>query len=222
MNTSALSTTSFELSHKAYIASTSQKTNIVLHGSFSRTKYSFTAQQNSETHLMANWNIMCDKSAGHYVIGRDGTIYSCMSEESWSNHLGNHKKFSALNKRTIAVFLCNELYLEKENSKYYAFGFNKPHNMYKGEVFERSALGYKYWADYSKPQIDSLGELLKDIAIRQSIPLTISRDTLSYNPSLSAKVGILSCRNINESSFSLPLPQWVYSKLESIGTALVS
>jgi len=221
MSTSTLATESFELGHKSYISGCTTKTNIVLHGSFSRTKYSFTAAQSSETCLMQNWNIMADKNAGHYVIGRNANIYSCVDEEFWTNHAGAHKKFAELNKKTIAVYLCNELYLEKENSKYYAFGFNKPHNMYKGGVFEHSAMGYKYWADYEEAQIAALVELLKDVSSRLNIPLTMARDTLKYNPSLISKAGIVGCGNLNDRSFSLPLPAWATNKLELAGLELV-
>jgi len=221
MNTSNISTTPFELSHKAFIGGYTKKTNIVLHGSLSRTKYSFTAAQNTEAHLMQNWNIMADKYAGHYVIGRDGTIYSCISEDYWTNHLGSHKKFSELNKRTISIFLCNELYLEKENSKYYAFGFNKPHNMYKGKVFEYPFMGYNYWADYDETQIDSLGLLLKDICDRQKISASFKKATAKYSPNSVSSAGILSCSNLNDRSYSLPLPEWVSNKLEARGLTSV-
>ena len=217
MNTSNIPTVPFELSHKAFIGGHTQKTNIVIHGSLSRTKHSFTAAQNTETHLMQNWNIMADKYAGHYVIGRDGTIYSCIHEDYWANHLGNHKKFSELNKKTIAIFLCNEMYLEKENSKYYAFGFNKPHNMYKGKVFEYPFMGYNYWADYDEAQITSLGFLLKDICARQDIKPVFKRNTTNYSPGSISSAGILSCGNLNDRSYSLPFPDWVSNKLEACG-----
>jgi N-acetyl-anhydromuramyl-L-alanine amidase AmpD len=98
---------------------------------------------------MRNWDIMADKVAGHYVIGRSGQITSCVSEDYWSSHLGPGKRLTELNKRSIAIYLCNELYLQKDNSKYYAFGYVHPHNMYKGKVFEANLKGYKLWADYA-------------------------------------------------------------------------
>lgn len=163
---------------------------------------------------------MADKVAGHYVIGRDGTITSCFSEDYWSNHLGPNKRFSELNKRTIAVYLCNELYLQKANSKYYAFGYTHPHNMYKGKVFESDLKGYKFWADYDEPQIEALAGLLNDICSRHTISKKIYRKSTEYKPYVEEHAGIFFPCNVNRDSYSLPLPDWAANKLESRGLYL--
>jgi N-acetyl-anhydromuramyl-L-alanine amidase AmpD len=166
---------------------------------------------------MDNWNIMSDKYAGHYVVGREGKIYNCIPEEYWTNHLGGHKKFSDLNKSTIAIFLCNELYLEKENSKFYAFGFNKPHNLYKGKVFEQAFMNYNHWADYDEAQIDALAVLLNDVCTRQKISKTFYKNSTKYRPNAAERAGILFCANVNDRSYSLPLPSWAANRLETHG-----
>jgi N-acetyl-anhydromuramyl-L-alanine amidase AmpD len=116
----SLNHTPFDISSKSFVSARSDKTNIVLHGSLSRTKYSYTSEQNSENYLMKTWGLLGDKVAGHYVVGRSGEIFSCFDEDYWSNHLGPDKRVSSLNKSSISIYLCNELYLENENSRYYA------------------------------------------------------------------------------------------------------
>lgn len=211
----------YHLGVKAYVPGITEKTNIVLHSSFSRTKYTFTNDQKDETCLMKNWEIMADKRAGHYVVCRDGTIYKCIEEELWSYHVGPGRKFADANKSTISIFLTNELYLEKENGKYYAFGFNKPYNMYTGKVFENRFKDYQYWADYEEPQIDALCALLKDICDRNDMSLTMSKNTTKFDQDIVCKASIVSCANLNKDSRSLPLPAWVLDKISSNGIAFV-
>ena len=211
----------YELAPKTYVPSYTVKTNIVLHGSLSRTKYTFTGDQRDETCLMKNWNIMADKCAGHYVVTRNGTIYRCIDEENWSQHLGPGKRFNELNRATIGIFITNEMYLERENGKYYAFGFNKPYNMYTGKVFARPFKGYDYWADYEPEQIEALTELLKDVCERNGIPLRMGKYSTSFAPELVDEAGIVSAANLNRDSYSMPLPGWVLESFESNGIVLV-
>lgn len=212
----------FDLAPRAYIPTSTVKTHIVLHGSFSRTKYTFTGEERSETCLMKRWNIMQDKYSGHYVIGRSGSVYSCMHEDFWSNHLALGKAGSDMGKKSIAIFLSNELYLEKENSQFYAFAMNKPHNLYDGPVFEHKFQGKSYWADYDEIQINVLINLIKDICERNMIEPTMFPDTARYNRSSWDYANIISCANVNSTSFSLPFPAWVMEKLAAGGITLIS
>jgi N-acetyl-anhydromuramyl-L-alanine amidase AmpD len=170
---------------------------------------------------MQTWNIMADKYAGHYVVCRDGRIYQCVPEEFWTQHIGPSKKFNDANKTSIAIFLTNELYLEKENGKYYAFGFNKPYNMYTGKVFQTHFKGYDYWADYDKPQIASLISLLKDVCYRNEMDLSMYKHTTRFHPQAPERCSIVSCANLNKDSRSLPLPDWVTEEISAGGIALI-
>lgn len=221
MSTSSLATKRFEVGGRTYVASRSEKTNIVIHSSFSRTKYTSTAAQPNETCLMTNWAILADKVAGHYVIGRSGEITSCVAEDYWSNHLGPHKKFNNLNKHSLAIYLCNEMFLEKENSKYYSFGYVHPHNMYKGKVFERDFKGYKYWADYEEAQVSSLSSLLLDLCERHNIKKALPNNSTDFKPYIEENAGVFFPCNVNRESRNMPLPQWVSNKLEAQGFKLV-
>jgi len=213
----------YTLSSKSYIPATSLKTNIVLHGSFSRTKHSFTTDQSSEACLMQKWETVADRCAGHYVIGRDGTIYSCVDPLHWTEHVGPGKKFQQINRRAIAIFLTNELFLEKENSKYYAFGFKGQHNsLYHGKVFEADFKTYTYWADYDEPQIASLSELLRETSAAYSIPLTMLGKSAGYVQNAETRAGIVSGSNLNKDSYSLPLPSWAINKLKADGIQMLS
>lgn len=212
----------YELEPRAYIPASTVKTNIVLHGSFTRTKYTYTGQDASEQNLMHKWDMLSDKCGGHYVVTRAGNIYSCVDEDFWSNHLGMDKRFSKFNKQSISIFISNELYLTEENSKYYAFGVVKPYNMYTGPMFKADAKGYKVWADYEKVQINSLVNLIEDICNRQNIPKTLYKHTTQHNINAWDAAGILSCANTNPNSYSLPFPKWIFDKFEGSGITLVS
>lgn len=212
----------YALSNKAYIQSTSVKTNIVLHGSFSRTKHSYTSSQATDTCLMQKWEAMADSCAGHYVIGRDGSIYTCVPSTNWTEHVGPGKRFQSINRRSLSVFLTNELFLEKENGKYYAFGFKGLHNsLYRGKVFESSFKGYTYWADYDEAQISALGELLNELTAEHKIPLTMLNKTVGLVRDADLKAGVVSGSNLNASSYSLPLPSWVTANLKSSGIQMI-
>lgn len=209
----SLDVRTFGMGARTFIPSATVKTNIVLHGSFSRTRHTFTAEQSSETCLMDTWNIIADKRAGHYVVGREGDVYKCIDEEYWTNHVGAGKSFLGINKKTISIYLANELYLNKEGGKYYAFGFNRPHNIYTGDVFEYAHMGYQYWADYNQEQIQSLITLLKAVCLRNDIPLTITSKLTKYAPSELGRVGIVSAGTLDQQAYSLPLPKWIMEQL---------
>jgi len=214
--------TRFDIPDKNFVSSRSDKTNIVLHGSMSRTKYSYTANQGSESCLMDSWSVLGDKLGGHYVIGRSGEIFSCFDEEHWSNHLGPAKRASTINKSSIGIYLCNELYLEKENSRYYAFGYTHPSNLYKGPVFAHRFKGYEFWADYSKEQVASLGALVKDVCKRWEMPTTMLENSTQSIYKAQTRATVISGSNVSSTSYSLPLPVWVLSHLEQEGISMIS
>ena len=211
----------YELDPKCYIDSPSAKTHIVLHGSLTRTKYTFTGEDNVESCLMKKWNIMSDKYAGHYVVGRQGTVWSCVDEDFWTNHLFAGKKLFDYNRKSIAVFLTNELYLERENNQFYAFGIKKNYNIYKGPIIECKAKGYEYWADHEELQINALINLLKDITTRHQIPATMIGETMRHNPYAWHEAGIISAANANQDSFSLPFAPWAKEKIQKAGIRLI-
>lgn len=217
-----ITTTPFVLSPRCYVATPSTKTHIVLHGSFSRTKYTFTGADNSETCLMKRWNMLEDKFVGHYVIGRSGIVYNCVDEDSWANQSAM-RKHTDIDRKSIGIFLCNELYLIKSGSRHYAFGIEKPHNLYTGPVFDYDAKGYKVWADYDELQINALCNVLDDVCGRNGIPKSMCANTFLCDEEDDRihAAGILSHGNINPSSYSLPLPGWVLDKLQSRGVRML-
>jgi N-acetyl-anhydromuramyl-L-alanine amidase AmpD len=171
---------------------------------------------------MDRWNTTGDKCGGHYVIGRSGDIYSCFDEELWSNHIGPDKSLRGLNKRSIAVFLCNELFLEKKNNHNYAFGYEHAYNMYKGKSFTFPFKGYTSWADYDEEQINTLAKLLLDISKRWNLPATMCSDTVKFNQKIADKATVVTSGNLDKDSYSLPLPGWVFERLASLGVTLIN
>ena len=163
---------------------------------------------------------MADKFSGHFVVGRQGTVWQCVHEDFWSNHLFAGKKLFDFNRRSLAIFLVNEMYLEKENNQLYAFGIKKPHNIYKGPVFEHTAKGYKYWADCEELQINALINLLKDLSERHGIPLTMLRNTMEYDQNAWLNAGIISAPNANQDLYGVPLAPWVTDKMQTAGIRL--
>lgn len=210
-----------DLEAKSYVPSYTVKTNIVVHSSFSRTKYTKTADQNSDLCVINTWNVLADRYSGHYLICRDGTIINTVSDSFWTHHVGPGKRFAEINKSSIGIFLANELYLEKENSKYYAFGFNKPYNMYNGPVFSQKFKGYEYWADYDKSQISSLCWLLNHVCEKHELDKDMYKNTTEFNLSSDSAATIITAANLNRDSYSMPLPPWALQQISEAGILLV-
>lgn len=211
-----------ELEARSYVPSFTTKTNIVLHSSFSRTKYTKTSEQPNDLCVLKTWNVMADRFSGHYLICRDGTIYNTVSDSFWTHHAGPGKKYSEINKSSIAIFLANEAYLEKENSKYYAFGFNKPYNMYTGPVFHSPvARGYSSWADYDKAQVSALCELLNHLCEKHKLSKDMYKNPSEYNMTSDSVATIVTRANVNQSAVSMPLPEWMLQQISEAGITLV-
>ena len=209
------------LNPRCYIVGDTEKRNIILHGSLSRSKYTATSLEPSEASIIDRWNLMGEKYTSHYVVTRQGAIYQCMPEGYWTSQLKLPKKMYEYDRRSIHITLVNELYLEREGKTFYAFGIKQPHNRYAGPTFEQNVRGYLYWADYDKRQILTVASLISEICSRQMIPGSIQRDTMKFTPEAWDKVGILSHANVKEGSLSLPFPNWVFDDFKAAGLSVL-
>jgi len=98
----------------------------------------------------------------------DGKVYRAFDENCWAYHLGLDK--SALDKTSLAIEICNFGQLKKTGDKYLTYVATE---MPAEQVTTLASpfRDYTYYHSYSSAQLDSLKQLLLDLASRFSIDL---------------------------------------------------
>lgn len=114
------------------------------------------------------------KKTAAFTINKDGLIYKHFDPKYYSNYF----KYQELNTKSIVILMENDGYLinDSENKQFITW----IGDIYKEptEVVEKKWRGLKYWAPYTKQQIESATELVKSLCGEFKIPLTaISHNT---------------------------------------------
>jgi N-acetyl-anhydromuramyl-L-alanine amidase AmpD len=149
------------------------KNKIVLH---------HTAGSHNPYYVVDGWRANKNKVGTAYVIGGmdnniklpypdlyDGTILEYFNPDHWAHHLGINETNYAITKSSVGIELCNYGYLIKNDRFQYL--------TYHGQVVPESQVeqckfrGYDYYEKYTEAQIQSLKELLLELATRYSIDL---------------------------------------------------
>ena len=167
-----------QLESKAYFPEKTAKDMVVLH---------FTAGANYKAALATF--AAAPKQHGYpisvqYVVAEDGDVYQCFPEACWSYHLGvsgapaaNHRH----DKRSIAIEICNVGPLRKrgetQSMYYWPMNFHS-HYCNPGEVEKYVELtipfrNEKWFATFTKAQIETVPELVAGICERWNIPKVV-------------------------------------------------
>lgn len=210
---------SYPLDYKQWVATSVKKTHIVLHGSFSRSIRSPFQGNSRETQIIDTWNSSPEKYGCNYVIGLDGTVYQTFPEDEWAYHVNVHKKFF-YDKNSVSVCFINELYLLKNSNNFYAFGIEKPHNLYQGEIYETKFKGYDYWAKLTEKQIEAGTTLVKDICDRQGISPVVCSNA-AFNPQHWEHSTVLTHSVLNKDVYDFPLQTELINKFKTEGLKVV-
>jgi N-acetyl-anhydromuramyl-L-alanine amidase AmpD len=93
----------------------------------------------------------------HYLIGHDGSVVQMVKNNRQAAHAGKSqwKNYVGLNATAIGIEVVNIGPLNKDGDKF----FDCYDRQWKGDVRERSGLGYKYWEPFTKAQEESLLKL---------------------------------------------------------------
>ncbi len=149
------------------------KTKIVLH---------HTAGSHNPYYVIDGWRANKNKVGTAYVIGGmgndkskpfpneyDGTILEYFNPDHWAHHLGINETNYAITKSSVGIELCNYGYLIKNESNQFITynGVVIPYS----EVAECKFRGFDFYERYTDAQIQSLKELLLELATRYAIDL---------------------------------------------------
>lgn len=167
-----------------YIGEVFPKAQIYLH---------HTAGGPNAENVFNGWGTTRDRIATCVVINgygsNDGQIVQGFSSKFWAYHLGiNNSHFSRfrlpftnLDRISIGIEICNWGQLTQKNSKFYNYVNQEVPTT---QVYELATphKGYKYYHNYTDPQIASTKELLLLWRDRYDIPLTYNPDIWDVTP----------------------------------------
>ncbi|MFW5847586.1 MAG: peptidoglycan-binding protein [bacterium] len=153
---------SYVLTTKNYFPRIHKKTNIVLHHTAGWVVQKGTKDTPSMSHF--NWWASQDRRVSTaFSIDYKGNIYQHFDPKYWAYHLGigGSKKF--LDYQSIGIEITNEGYMKKKSDEFVwllapEIKYNRPQD--EPVYIENGWRGYKYFAPYSKEQIDSTVWLL--------------------------------------------------------------
>lgn len=134
------------------------------------------------------------KNTAMFTIKLDGKIYQHFSPNYFSNYMGD----SDLIERTITIVLENEGWLNKDLSSKNKY-INYVGHIYNrtDSVIEKNWRGQKYWAPFTKEQINATVKLTSKLCEQFNIPVkAMSHNTNLVNP-FSFK-GVLYRSNFNK------------------------
>ena len=193
-----------QLRTEDYEAVATTKNLIVLH---------FTAGQSARS-AYDTWRADPRRIATAYVVDRDGMIYEMFDPRYWAWHLGI-KGGVAHDKRSIGIEIANvgPLTASADGSSL---------NWWVGKPFCRideqdkycakEYRGYQYYAAFPRPQITAVGELVRYLVERFSVPkvLTAANRRHDYDESFFASFkGIATHANFRKDKFDIgPAFDW--------------
>lgn len=153
------------------------KTKIVLH---------HTAGSHNPYYVIDGWRANKNKVGTAYVIGgmngwkddHNGKVLEYFNPDHWAHHLGINETNYAITKSSVGIELCNYGYLIKNESNQFITynGVVIPYS----EVAECKFRGFDFYERYTDAQIQSLKELLLELATRYAIDLHDGIYTLLY------------------------------------------
>ena len=101
----------------------------------------------------------------HYVIARDGKVFSLIDTDTYSNVLN----VVSYNKRSIIISLENLGWLKKNPLKNNYI--NWIGDITNDDIYERKWRGHFFWQNYTEEQMNSLVELCNSLCEKYDIPL---------------------------------------------------
>lgn len=151
--------TAYVLPEKNYYKELHLKKNIVLHHTNGWTVVKGTKDKPSMNHI-AWWKSKDEHVATAFSIDYKGNIYQHFDPKYWSYHIGLGSARNYLDKKSIAIEITNEGFLDKKDDGSFVWFSGEvelPYNRPQDEPIyvKEGWRGYHWFAPYSKEQVDA-------------------------------------------------------------------
>ena len=124
-----------------------EKKFVVWHGTAGRTMHTpVSGRPGRATTSIDGWNLSADRVGAPWLVDRDGTIYKAFEDSGWIFHLGLKGTSGRYDKSSVAIEFANELALDLEDDRLYAFGMNTPTTIYNGPFLAYEWRGFHFFA----------------------------------------------------------------------------
>ena len=215
---------SYPLKRTQWCDEKTRKRHVVWHGTAGRTRHTpSSGRPGRATTSIDGWNSDALRVGAPYLVDRDGTIYRTFDDAYWIHHLGLKGSNSRYDRTSVAIEFANELALELEGDRLYAFGYQTPNTVYTGPFFAKAWRGARYFAQLDEAQVDAGIELTLDICRRHDIAPAFYYPSTTYDYPRCFEVATIVCHsNCRDDKSDLCLPEWVYQKISAAGIRMVS
>ncbi|HJQ38511.1 MAG TPA: N-acetylmuramoyl-L-alanine amidase [Thermoanaerobaculia bacterium] len=201
-----------------------EKKFVVWHGTAGRTRHTpVSGRPGKATTSIEGWNLSAGRVGAPWLVDRDGTIYKAFEDSGWIYHLGLKGTKSRYDKSSVAIEFANELALDLDGDRLYAFGMNTPNTLYTGPFFHYGWRGHSYFAQLDEAQVDAGIQLTLDICRRHDIEPVFYYPSTTFDFPRCFQVATIVCHsNCRADKMDLCLPDWVYEKIKAAGIRLQS
>ena len=160
----------YPLKRSQWFPTMTVKKFVVWHGTAGRTRYTpFRRKPGKATTSIDSWNDSNNGVGAPWLVDRDGTIYKAFEDSAWTFHLGLKGTNGNYDRSSVAIEFANELQLDLDGDRLYAFGMNTPNTVYTGPFLNYDWRGYSYFAQLDEVQVNAGIELTLDVCRRHDI-----------------------------------------------------
>ena len=216
--------TNYPLKRGQWFADITDKKFVVWHGTAGRTMHTpVSGRPGKATTSIDGWNNNADRVGAPWLIDRDGTIYKTFDDAGWIFHLGIKGTNGRYDKSSVAIEFANELALDLDGDRLFAFGMNTPNTIYNGPHISYDWRGFQHFAQLDEAQVDAGIALTLDVCQRHNIEPVFYYPSTTFDFPRCFQVATIVCHsNCRADKLDLCLPEWVYEKVEAAGIRLQS
>jgi len=214
----------YPLKRGQWFADLTAKKFVVWHGTAGRTTHTpVSGRPGKATTSIDAWNNNADRVGAPWLVDRDGTIYKTFDDSGWIFHLGLKGTAGRYDKQSVAIEFANEVALDLDGDRLYAFGMNTPNTIYTGPFINYDWRGFSYFAQPDEAQVDAGIALTLDVCQRHGIDPVFYYPSTTFDFPRCFQVATIICHsNCRADKADLCLPQWVFEKIEAAGIRLQS
>jgi len=214
----------YPLKRSQWFPDMTTKKYVVWHGTAGRTAHTpVSGRPAKATTSIDGWNLSADRVGAPWLVDRDGTVYKTFEDSGWIYHLGLKGTKNRYDKSSVAIEFANELALDLDGDRLYAFGMTTPNTVYTGPFLTYDWRGHSHFAQLDEAQVDAGIELTLDICRRHDIDPVFYYPSTTFDFPRCFQVATIVCHsNCRTDKMDLCLPEWVYEKIAAAGIRLES